>query len=140
MGGGGKSLFGEQAFEGLLDGPLVAFDREQIVASLLVEDLPGGFILRVERVGQHDLADQIQVAQQPAPRRDFVARSLGHDTAQKAPRGVDRIDDLHPAVTDLFTVHDHDPILGRPQDLMLPAQEHPLDRVDQAGPRRLVLR
>jgi hypothetical protein len=40
-----------------MDGRLIAFDREQKVAALVVEDLLGGFSLRVERVGQHDLAD-----------------------------------------------------------------------------------
>ena len=64
MGRGGKILFGKQAFEGFLDGQLVALDREQIVATLLIEDLLRRFNLRVEGIGQHDLAEQILLAQQ----------------------------------------------------------------------------
>jgi hypothetical protein len=112
-----------------MDGRLIAFDREQKVAALLVEDLLGSFSLRVERVGQHDLADQILLEQQSARGRDFVAFRLGHDTAQEAARGVDRIDDLHPTVADLFTVEDHNPILRRSQDLLLPAQQYPLELI-----------
>jgi len=106
---------------------LVALDCQQIVPPLLVEDLLGRLHLRVQGIGQHDLAHQILLAEQLARGRDFVALGVGHDTAQEAPGGVDGIDDLHPAVPDLFAVDDHDPILGRSQELILPAQQHPLD-------------
>jgi hypothetical protein len=43
--------------EGVVDARLVEFDREQIVASLLKDNLPGRFILRVDRVGYRDLAE-----------------------------------------------------------------------------------
>ena len=111
MGRGGKSLFHKQGFEGFLERRLVALDREQIVAPLLIKNLLGRFGLRVQRIAQHDLAQQILLAQQLAPGRDFVALGLRDDTAQKASRGVDRVDDLHPAVADLLPVEDHNPIL-----------------------------
>ena len=56
MGRGGKGLLGKQAFERLLYSQLIAFDREQIVTALFVEDLSGGFLLRVNGVSQHQLA------------------------------------------------------------------------------------
>lgn len=112
-----------------MEGRLVALDREQIVAPLLIEDLLRRFILRVEGVGHHDLADQIQWAQQLAPGRDFVALGFRDHTPQEASRGVDRVDDLHPTVTDFFPVDDHHPILLGSQDLLLPPQEHALDDI-----------
>ena len=57
MGRGGKSLFYKQAFECVVDGRLVEFDREQIVATLLKDNLPGRFILGVDGVGDRDLAE-----------------------------------------------------------------------------------
>lgn len=86
----------------------------------------GRFHLGVQGIGQHDLARQIQALQQLAPGRDFVALGVGHDTAQEPSGGVDRVDDLHSAVPDLFAVDDHNPILGRSQELILPLQQHPL--------------
>jgi hypothetical protein len=110
-----------------LQGRLVGLDRQQIVPALLVEDLLGRFHLGVQGVAQHGLAHQILLAQELARGGDFVALALGHDTAQEAPAGVDRVDDLHPAVPDLFAVDDHDPILGPSQELILPPQQHPLE-------------
>ena len=132
MGRGGKGLLHKQAFECGLDGRLIAFDREQIIPALLIEYLACRFILRVKRVGQHDLAQQILLLQQVAPGRDFVALGLGDHTAQKASLGVDRIDDLHPTVTNLFTVDDHDPILRRSQNLILPPQDRKSTRLNSS--------
>ena len=106
---------------------MVALDGQQIVPSLLVEDLLGRFHLRVQGIAHHDLAQQILLEQQLAPGWDFVALRIGHDTAQEASGGVDRVDDLYAAVPDLFAVEDHDAILGRSQEVMLPLQEDPLD-------------
>ena len=138
MGRGGKGLFDEQLFQCLLDGRLVALDRQEVVCALLVEDLLRGFILGVQGIGQHDLSQEILLQQQLASGRNFVALGLGNDTAQEPPGGVDRIDDLHPAVTDLLAVDNHDPILDRSQDLLLPLQEYLLygvviDSVQEAG-------
>jgi hypothetical protein len=127
VGRGGKGLLHKQVLQGAVEGFLVALDRQQIVAPLFVEDLLGRFHLRVQSIGQHGLAHQILLAQQLAPGGDFVALGLGHDTAQEPSGGVDRVDDLHPAVADLLAVDDHDPILSRSQELILPPQQHPLD-------------
>ena len=129
VGGGGKALSGKQVGEVGLEGGLVALDRQQIVPASLEEDLPGRFILGVQRVGHRDLALQGWPAQQLARGRDFVAPGGGHDTAQKTSLRVHGIDDLHPGVTQFLAVENDDPILTGAQDLLLPAQEHRLDPI-----------
>jgi len=125
-----------------MDGLLVTLDRQQVISALVVKDLLRRFMLSVQGIGQHDLARQIQLEQQLASGGNLVALGLGNDTAQEASGGVDRIDDLHSAVTDLFAVNNHDPILGGSQDLLLPPQEdrldglivHPVQEAAKGGP------
>lgn len=102
MGRGGKSLLGEPAFKGFLEGQLVAFDREQVFAALVVENRPRGVRLGVERVGQHEFARQIQLLQQPARGRDFVALRGRYDAAQKPARRVYGVDGFHAGVPDFL--------------------------------------
>ena len=56
VGGGGKTLWGEQRFEGFKEVFLVLFDRHEVIAALLVEDLARMGHLRMGRIAQHDLA------------------------------------------------------------------------------------
>jgi hypothetical protein len=112
-----------------LDGGLVGLDCQQIVAALLVDDLLGGLVLRVQRIGEDGFVHQIERAQQLASGGNFVAFGFGHDAAQKPTGAIDRVDDLHPAVAHLLAIHNDQSILRRPQELSLPAQERPLQRV-----------
>jgi hypothetical protein len=63
------------------------------------------------------------------PGGDFVALGLSDDTAQKASLGIHRIDDLHPSMPHFLAVEDDDPILPGSQDLILPAQQRPLQPI-----------
>jgi hypothetical protein len=112
-----------------LEGFLVGLDREQIVAALLVEDLLGGLLLRVQGIGDHGFVHQILRAQQLTRGGDLIGLGGGHHAAQKPTGAIDGVDDLHPAVAHLLAIHNHQPILRRSQELSLPAQEHPLQRV-----------
>ena len=124
---------GEPAFKGFLEGQLVAFDREQVVAALVVENLPRGVRLGVERVGQHEFARQIQLLQQPARGRDFVALRGRYDAAQKPARRVYGVDGFHAGVPDFFAIDDDDPVLRRSPNQFLSPPQHPLQRVVRDG-------
>ena len=62
VGRGGKTLFGEQFFEVLVKGRLVAFDRHEVITPALKENLPGGFLIGVEGIGQDDFVHQVLLA------------------------------------------------------------------------------
>jgi hypothetical protein len=57
---GGKGLWFKQFLQGGLEGGLVAFNCQEEIAPLFKEDLLTGLHLGMQRVGQHDLAGQIQ--------------------------------------------------------------------------------
>ena len=76
VGRGGKTLFGEQRGQRGEEFLLISFDRQQVIAALLVEDLPRVRHLGVGGIGQHDFADQVQLGQLLPARRDFIAAFL----------------------------------------------------------------
>ena len=76
VGGGGKTLFGEQRRESFKEALLVLFDRQQVIAALLVKNLLGRLHLRMRRIGQHDFIDHVQLGQLLARGRDFIAACL----------------------------------------------------------------
>jgi hypothetical protein len=73
VGRGGKTLVGEERFQRGKEVLLVLFDRQEVVTSLVVENLFGLRHLGVGRIGQHDLVHQIQLRQLLPARGDFVA-------------------------------------------------------------------
>src|SRR5450756_1402745 len=62
VGGGGKTLFGEQRRERVKEALLVLFDRQQVIAALLIKNLLYRRHLSMRRIGQHDLTDDIQLS------------------------------------------------------------------------------
>jgi len=52
---------------------LILFDRQQILATLFIEDLPPMLHLGMGGIGQHDFIYQVQLGQLLAPRWDFIA-------------------------------------------------------------------
>ena len=78
VGGGGKTLFGEQRGESFKKALLVLLDRQQVIAALLVKNLLYRFHLSMGRIGQHDLIDDVQLGQLRARGRDLIAAFLDH--------------------------------------------------------------
>src|ERR1017187_1057352 len=76
VGGGGKTLFGKQRRESFKEARLVLFDRQQVIAALLIKNLLGRRHLRMRGIGQHDFIDDVQLGQLRARGRDFVAAFL----------------------------------------------------------------
>jgi hypothetical protein len=111
VGRGGKTLWGEQRFEGLVKGRLVGLDRQEVIPPTLKEDLLRGLLIGVERVGQDDLARQLLLAQKHARGAGLIGFGGGYHTAQKAALRIHGIDDLHPGMTHLLAVHNHDRVL-----------------------------
>lgn len=105
---------------------MVLFDRQEVVAPLVVENLLGLRHLGVGRIGQHDLVHQIQLRQLLPARGDFVAVGRHQGGTQPATAAADRADRLHVGVADLLAVDNHQRVLHRPQHLLLPEQQHPL--------------
>jgi hypothetical protein len=60
---------------------LVGLDRQQVVGPLVKEDLLRGFHLGVQRVGQHQLAAQVQAPEHLASGGDFVGLGRGDHPA-----------------------------------------------------------
>ena len=77
MGGGGKTLLGEQRFQRFKELLLVLLYGHQVIAALLIEDLACMRHLGMSRIAEHDLAHQVQLGQLLAPGRDFIT-ALGH--------------------------------------------------------------
>ena len=73
VGRGGKTLFGQQRFEGLEERFLVLFDRQHIVAALLVEDLLYRLHLGVCGIGQHGFPYDLHFGQLFARGGNLVA-------------------------------------------------------------------
>ena len=125
VGGGGKTLFGEQRLERFEETFLILFDRQQIIAALFIKDLAHGRHLRVRGIGQHHFADDVQLGQLVARGGDFIAGWRDQRGTQPASGPADGADRCHIRVPDFLAVEDHQPVLHRPQDLLLPQQEHP---------------
>ena len=89
-----------------------------------MNDLPGGFILSMQGVGEHHFTRQIQPLQQEARSGDFIALSLGDHRAKVAASPIDRIDDLLTAVPELLAIDDDEAVVARTQDLRLPRQKN----------------
>jgi hypothetical protein len=51
---------------------LILFDRQQILATLFIEDLLRMLHLGVGGISQHDFIHQVQLGQLLAPRWDFI--------------------------------------------------------------------
>ena len=87
VGRGGKTLFGaEPRGERFKENLLILFDRQQVLAALFVENLLYRLHLGVGRIGQHEFTDHVQLGQQLARGRDFIAAFLDHRRAQPAPQ------------------------------------------------------
>ena len=76
VGGGGKTLFGAQRRERFKETLLVLFDRQQVIAALLIKNLLYRRYLRMRRIGQHDFIDHVQLGQLLARGGDFIAACL----------------------------------------------------------------
>ena len=63
-------------------GRLVVFDREQVIASALQDNGPGGFILGVKRVETHPASHDIDALQERSHRWDFIALLLDELAAE----------------------------------------------------------
>ena len=92
VGRGGKTLVGEERFQRGKEVLLVLFNRQEILPSLVVEDLFGLRDLGVGRVGQHDLVHQIQLRQLLAAGGNFVAALRHQRGTQPATAAADRAD------------------------------------------------
>ena len=121
---GGKNLLVEQVLQGGLQGGLVAFDGHQVISPFLIQDELPGFHLGMQRVREHDLAAQIQPAEQLPGGGDLVAFVRGQQPAQILPFAIDGVDHLHAAVAHLLAVHNDQVVLNGPGQPLLPAQEN----------------
>src|ERR1017187_5497086 len=92
VGGGGKTLFGEQRRERFKEALLILFDRQQVIAALLVKNLLGRLHLRMRRIRQHDFTHDVQIGQLLACGRDFIAAFLDFGGTQPAARATDGVD------------------------------------------------
>ena len=106
VGGGGKTLWGQQRLQSLK------------------EDLARMGHLGVGGIAQHDLACQVQLGQLLAPGGDFIAARPHQSRTQPATGAVHGAERLHIGVADFLAVDDDQAVLPRPQDLLLPQQEH----------------
>ena len=78
VGRGGKTLFGEQRGKSLIEFLLILFDRQEVIAALLIKNLPCRFDLRVGGVRQDYFTHHVQLGQLLARRRNFIAARLDH--------------------------------------------------------------
>ena len=76
VGGGGKTLFGAQRRERFKETLLVLFDRQQVIAALLIKNLLYRRHLSMGRIGQHEFTHDIQLGQLLARGWDFIAAFL----------------------------------------------------------------
>ena len=123
---GGKGLWFKQALESALEGGLVAFNRQEVIAPLLVENLLGALHLGVQGIAQHDLAGQVQALEQLAGRGNLVALGRGDHPAQILAGAIGGVDHFHPAVAHLLAIDDDQSVLDGAGQPRLPGQEHPL--------------
>lgn len=111
VGRGGKTLFGEQLFESLVKGRLIALDGHEVISPAFKEDLLRGLLVGVKGVSEDDFVHQVLLVQNQPRGGDLISFGRGHDTAQKPALGVHRVDNLHPGMTHFLTVHNDDLIL-----------------------------
>ena len=76
VGGGGKTLFGEQRRERFKETLLVLFDRQQVIATVLIKNLLYRRHRSMGRIGQHEFTHDIQLGQLLARGWDFIAAFL----------------------------------------------------------------
>jgi hypothetical protein len=71
---GGKTRWrnGNELGNVLAESGLVVFDGQQIMRSVFPDQLPGGFVLGVERVQGSPASGQVQLAEKRARHRDFI--------------------------------------------------------------------
>lgn len=111
VGGGGKTLFGEQFFEGFVKSRLIAFDGHEVISPTFKEDLLRGLMVGVEGVGQDDFAHQILRLQKQSGGGDLIGFGWSHDTTQEPALRIDGIDNFHSGVTHFLAVHNDDLVL-----------------------------
>jgi hypothetical protein len=112
----------KQVLQSLLEGRLVALDRQEEITPLFKKDLLSGLDLSMECIGQHELAGQVQALEHLAGCRDLVTLGLSDHPAQILPLAVGRVDHFHAAVTHLLAIHNDQPILDRAGQAPLPLQ------------------
>src|SRR5882672_4946086 len=123
VGRGGKRLRLQLFLQCFVEGLLILFDREDVIASPLKNDLLCRHILRVQRIHDHQLALHVLAIQECLRRRDLIAL-VGHgDGPQPAPalhsEAADQLDSA--SMTQGLTVDGDDAIVDWAQDLVLPA-------------------
>ena len=81
---GGKTRWrnGNELGNVLAESGLVVFDGQQIMRPPFQDQLPGGFILGVERVQGHRASGQVQLAEQLARHRDFIGLGVHQGATQ----------------------------------------------------------
>ena len=102
---------GEQLFERLVKGRLIAFDRHEVITPALKENLLGGLVIGVEGIGQNDFVHQVLLVQNQPRGGDLIGFGWGYHAAQKSALGVHRIDNLYPGMTHFLAVHNDDLVL-----------------------------
>ena len=109
-----RAAFGNAFINVLAQGGLVVLYGQQIMRSVLHDQLSGGLILRVERVQGHGAPRQIQFAEEFTRHRDFIGLGVDQRTAQVklAGHGDGREDGVARAVAGLFAI-DRDQFIGR---------------------------
>ena len=107
VGRGGKRLVGTERFQRGKEVLLVLFDRQEVLAALVVEDLFGVRHLGVGGVGHDDLVHQVQLGQLLAARGDFVAARPHQRGTQPATAAADRAERLHVGMADFLAVNNH---------------------------------
>ena len=112
-----------------MKGWLIAFDGHEVVSPAFKENLPRRWVIGMERVDQDGFTHQVLPLQHRPRGRNLIGFGRSNHTAQEPAFRIHRIDNLHPGMTHLLAVHNHDRVLRRTQDLSLPAQEHPLQQI-----------
>ena len=81
---GGKTRWrnGNELGNVLAESGLVVFDGQQIMRSVFPDQLPGGFVLGVERVQGSPASGQVQLAEKRARHRDFIGFGVHQRAAQ----------------------------------------------------------
>ena len=101
---------------------MIAFDGHQEVTALLVEDLLGGFDIRMQGIDQDGLARQVQLSEHLPRSGDLIALTLSDDAAEEASRAADRVDHFHAAVPHLLAINDDQRVLDGARESPLPIQ------------------
>ena len=105
-------MFCEHLFQYFFKSRLIAFDGEEIIGSVLKEDLSGRVIIGMQRIGQYHFPAQLQLSKQLPGCGDFIGFFRCKHRTQKTPLSIDRIDDLTFAMAQFFSVEDHQIVFG----------------------------